>query len=517
MDAGSGASSVPSSGRSQPAPVSSWIRQPQSQHPQLQRRALYSNPLDVFRRHFGSSSDGLGYDLGNSAASSLPSTEPLQGPGRLSAAKMNFVLSQVLASGSSLGTAPALDDFQHTHMAFPAAASSSSYPGPSRHHLSGFNAPSSSAALFHAMRMGLSNMLWPSAPPGAAPAAANSQGHMGAGPPLPRMDPRGAAAAGAPARPPRNPSQDLSSLEESLMSSKPIPSMERWRDVYLGFSEQDEGNEPGPAGGSGAKKGFSPPAPLAFQRPAELIDLTDSEPAVPAEPGLPMASSSLPPLPSSSGGSAVGMKQRSGSADAMGNSAAAGPSSAASRKPIYASDLRIRNSRGPGGIPSQWKADLRIRVREFVPGARPRPDGIPIDEVMRKAKLPIELYPHQRFGVWYMLTREFECYHGGFLADDMGLGKTVQMLCLHKAARALRKLCRLAPTGPTLVVCPVAVIQHWAKEATKLAGIPSTDVTILHGATGYTPKGEVSASQVVITTYGTVQSRYKSLLKFKDP
>ncbi|MCB1270425.1 MAG: DEAD/DEAH box helicase [Microthrixaceae bacterium] len=84
---------------------------------------------------------------------------------------------------------------------------------------------------------------------------------------------------------------------------------------------------------------------------------------------------------------------------------------------------------------------------------------------------------------------------GGCLALDMGLGKTPTVLAHVQATSAL---------GPTLVVAPPAVVGNWASEAARFT--PALRVTIHHGATRATADeiaGEVAASDVVITTYGT--------------
>src|SRR5262249_25776723 len=60
------------------------------------------------------------------------------------------------------------------------------------------------------------------------------------------------------------------------------------------------------------------------------------------------------------------------------------------------------------------------------------------------------LFPHQIEGVAFLLGRS-----RAILADDMGLGKTRQ---------AIVALCRVAPTGPYLVVSPASVKRNWARE-----------------------------------------------------
>lgn len=70
----------------------------------------------------------------------------------------------------------------------------------------------------------------------------------------------------------------------------------------------------------------------------------------------------------------------------------------------------------------------------------------------------IDYLPHQETGIRWMIEREeatAPICRGGILGDDMGLGKTFQTIGLLKNA----------PTqGPTLIVCPPALIAGWKEE-----------------------------------------------------
>ncbi|MEO3814843.1 DEAD/DEAH box helicase [Sphaerisporangium sp. B11E5] len=88
---------------------------------------------------------------------------------------------------------------------------------------------------------------------------------------------------------------------------------------------------------------------------------------------------------------------------------------------------------------------------------------------------------------------------GGILADDMGLGKTAQTLSLLLDER------RDGTPAPTLLVCPMSLINNWQKEATRFA--PSLRVYVHHG--GARSRAEelaeaVAGADLVITTYGTL-------------
>ncbi len=91
---------------------------------------------------------------------------------------------------------------------------------------------------------------------------------------------------------------------------------------------------------------------------------------------------------------------------------------------------------------------------------------------------------------------------GACLADDMGLGKTAQVLALLVAERSARTD---VTSGPTLVVCPMSVVENWRREAERFA--PGLAVHVHHGSDrlgGEDLAAAVSGADVVITTYGLV-------------
>ena len=106
----------------------------------------------------------------------------------------------------------------------------------------------------------------------------------------------------------------------------------------------------------------------------------------------------------------------------------------------------------------------------------------------RSPKVPQEvdatLRPYQVKGLeWLTWLADNEL--GGVLADDMGLGKTLQVLTLIQADHA----------GPTLVVCPVTLVDTWARQANQFT--PELRVQAFHGA----ERGDLDAD-IVVTTYG---------------
>ncbi|MGH8920752.1 MAG: SNF2-related protein, partial [Actinomycetes bacterium] len=84
---------------------------------------------------------------------------------------------------------------------------------------------------------------------------------------------------------------------------------------------------------------------------------------------------------------------------------------------------------------------------------------------------------------------------GGCLAMDMGLGKTPTLLAHLLATRG---------DGPTLIVCPPAVLSNWAQEAARFT--PGLQVVVHHGPRRVSSDGlarMAETSDVVLTTFAT--------------
>ena len=79
---------------------------------------------------------------------------------------------------------------------------------------------------------------------------------------------------------------------------------------------------------------------------------------------------------------------------------------------------------------------------------------------------------------------------GGVLADDMGLGKTLQVLTWIAADHR----------GPTLVVCPVTLVDTWIRQAAQFT--PSLRVAAFHGADRGSVADLAAGADVIVTTYG---------------
>ncbi|MBU4195071.1 MAG: DEAD/DEAH box helicase [Actinobacteria bacterium] len=108
-----------------------------------------------------------------------------------------------------------------------------------------------------------------------------------------------------------------------------------------------------------------------------------------------------------------------------------------------------------------------------------------------------KLRPYQVKGLsWLAFLDSFGL--GGCLADDMGLGKTIQLiaLLLHERRGEGKK------PGPTLLVCPMSVVENWRREVQRFA--PSLSVMVHHGTERLSGKAfsrEARGHDMVISTY----------------
>lgn len=80
----------------------------------------------------------------------------------------------------------------------------------------------------------------------------------------------------------------------------------------------------------------------------------------------------------------------------------------------------------------------------------------------------------------------------------MGLGKTLQALALLSAIRSPNSDLR----SPTLVVCPASLLENWRRESARFA--PQLRVFVHHGDRRLASASDVSAHDLVVTSYGTL-------------
>ncbi len=99
------------------------------------------------------------------------------------------------------------------------------------------------------------------------------------------------------------------------------------------------------------------------------------------------------------------------------------------------------------------------------------------------------LRPYQCAGVDWLAWLA-DNHVGGILADDMGLGKTLQVLTWIQSDHP----------GPTLVVCPVTLVDTWARQAAQFT--PGLRVTAFHGVARGAVAEAAADADVVVTTYG---------------
>jgi len=156
------------------------------------------------------------------------------------------------------------------------------------------------------------------------------------------------------------------------------------------------------------------------------------------------------------------------------------------QQPVSAADLLV----------DEAFADLEVDPPDaLAPGRR----------VQTPAGLTATLRHYQRDGLDWLTWLEDNGV-GGVLADDMGLGKTVQVLARIVADRepaqepAQEPDGRSGGRGPTLVVCPLTLVDTWLRQAAQFA--PDLVVAAYHGPDREDLGALVERADVVLTTYG---------------
>ncbi|KAA0204036.1 hypothetical protein HAZT_HAZT007581 [Hyalella azteca] len=209
---------------------------------------------------------------------------------------------------------------------------------------------------------------------------------------------------------------------------------------------------------------------------------------------------------------------------------------------LYSADQNY-GARNYGGKISDARERQIVRVTSdtleaFSQIIRNMPDveNINPDSVQEPRGLRVDLMPHQKRALVWLLWRESQEPPGGILADDMGLGKTLTMLSLilrHKelisegviddfAMETLRdedqsdeeistkggskwlprpRKQQLRKTQGTLVVCPASLMGQWEREANDRISRGRLSVLVYHGPRRDTSIGFICKHDVVITTY----------------
>lgn len=140
------------------------------------------------------------------------------------------------------------------------------------------------------------------------------------------------------------------------------------------------------------------------------------------------------------------------------------------------------------------------------------PDGLPTSRGT-PAGFVGALRPYQERGLaWLEFLGDLGL--GACLADDMGLGKTAQVLALLVAERSspTADASAVGVSGPTLVVCPMSVVENWRREAERFA--PDLAIHVHHGVDrlgGEDLATATAGADLVITTYGLVARDIEAL------
>ncbi|RNF12431.1 putative DNA helicase [Trypanosoma rangeli] len=100
-----------------------------------------------------------------------------------------------------------------------------------------------------------------------------------------------------------------------------------------------------------------------------------------------------------------------------------------------------------------------------------------------------QLRSFQKKGVDFIIARGGR----GMIADDMGLGKTVQALAVAHHYRS---------EWPVLIVCPLSLVENWAKELTRFCSLPAGRIAILQN----TKASVMDVHSAVIVPYSSLKS-----------
>ena len=210
-----------------------------------------------------------------------------------------------------------------------------------------------------------------------------------------------------------------------------------------------------------------------------------------------------------------------------------------------------------GGRMNDARRDKVVTVTsEAMAGLKKALDTMPAEtdeeEQPKGLKNKYQLYPHQKQALAWLIWRETQNPRGGILADDMGLGKTLTLLSLILKAKEERegqdedkkekaseewmnkKGKNNVLSKGTLVICPASLIGHWEAEVKSKVKNDQLSVLVYHGPNRYlfyfqiwhrlkskskidtfyrqmAPK-RLARYDVVVTTYGTVQSEVSKVL-----
>ncbi|CAG9837847.1 unnamed protein product [Diabrotica balteata] len=131
--------------------------------------------------------------------------------------------------------------------------------------------------------------------------------------------------------------------------------------------------------------------------------------------------------------------------------------------------------------------------------------------------LTVELMPHQRRALSWLMWREKQRPSGGILADDMGLGKTLTMISLMLKCNEIEKHDDddeneeegeqvKKYNGGTLVVCPASLLSQWSRELEIRTKRGLASCELYHGAKREKKAKRLAKHDMVVTTYSIVNN-----------
>ncbi|PNF38558.1 hypothetical protein B7P43_G04028 [Cryptotermes secundus] len=152
-----------------------------------------------------------------------------------------------------------------------------------------------------------------------------------------------------------------------------------------------------------------------------------------------------------------------------------------------------------------------------------------IAEDPKALRSSVELMPHQKQALAWLIWRESHKPYGGILADDMGLGKTLTMISLLLKTKEEREnkviveedadseesdgsesswllKRRKCEKGGTLVICPASLLNQWEGEVNKRVKQGVINLEIYHGTSRESKPHRLAKRDMVVTTYNIVRS-----------
>ncbi|CAF1178368.1 unnamed protein product, partial [Didymodactylos carnosus] len=115
----------------------------------------------------------------------------------------------------------------------------------------------------------------------------------------------------------------------------------------------------------------------------------------------------------------------------------------------------------------------------------------------------VDIRSYQLHGIKWLIER-YEADHGCILSDEMGLGKTLQTIVFLLYVSKIRK------RSPSIVICPLSVIQNWTRELKTF--VPDL---IVHVFMGTKEERQKLAENIKQSTFDILLTTYE--LVIKDP